>query len=412
MSSKIDAALAIAFAPFVGWWGLEALLAVEATRPERRSDPPAALRLDVVIPAHDEETVIGATLDSLAAQRGPASIGTVLVVADHCSDATVAVAEDRGAEVIDRQHGEPGKPPSLLEGLARLRDRPDRGDAVVLLDADCICEPDVASSLAATVAAGADGAQAAYLFTDPLLGAVRSSLRRAMALRNVVRARGADRLGLPSLIFGSGFALRWDALDAMSFANPQLEGSGDTRPQGDDMIMAIELLAAGRTVRYSRHAVVTSPAPAEDSDLGAQRLRWETGQLWLWRSAARALPDLVRERQFRGLVAMTDWLAPPLAATVFAFGGVCVVALTAVVAGAASPVVLVLPVGAAAALATYLGVGVSQLEGPRAALDLALGAPRFLAWKASLYRNNRAARQISDRFRPQEAPPTRGTGGP
>ena len=56
-----------------------------------------------------------------------------------------------------------------------------------------------------------------------------------------------------------------------------------------------------------------------------------------------------------------------------------------VLVGAASPGVLVLPAVSAAALATYLGVGVGMLEGWRAAVDLFAGAPRFVAWKAGVY---------------------------
>ena len=65
------------------------------------------------------------------------------------------------------------------------------------------------------------------------------------------------------------------------------------------------------------------------------------------------------------------------------FGGASMVAIGLVGAGAVSPRVLLVPAAAATALATYLGVGVTVLEGWRAAVDLFVGAPQYLAWKAA-----------------------------
>jgi hypothetical protein len=168
---------------------------------------------------------------------------------------------------------------------------------------------------------------------------------------------------------------------------------------GDDTLMTLELLRAGHKARYSGGASVVASAPPDDSDLGAQRLRWEAGQLMTWGLAAGAVPSLVRRGEVRSLVALLDWMTPPLAPSVLAFGATSVAAVGLVAVGAASPVVLVLPVLAGSALATYLALGVSLLEGPRAAADLFVGAPRFLAWKAGIYLRHRDARRTSTSVR-------------
>ncbi len=402
MDRTIDTAVGAAFLPWLAWWGTAATLAVSAALPDRHRPSPVPMTFDVVIPAHNEEAVIGRLLDSLHAQDPPGRLGRVLVVADHCSDGTAAVARDHGAEVLERDHGTPGKPPGLQEGLAILSARPDRGEAVVLLDADCVCNAGFLSALSATLGAGAPGAQAAYTIDDPGEGSVRASLRRAFGLRNVVRAGGGARFGLPCLLFGSGIALRWDVLPSLSWADPRIEGTGDTRPVGDDVLMTLDLLADGHAVRFSPDAHVVAAAPPHEGDLGAQRLRWEAGQVMMWQVSARAVPGLLRRRDLKGLVALVDWMNPPLAPTVMAFGGAGVVAVGLVAAGAASPVVLVVPAAAAAALVTYLGVGTSVLEGRRAALELFAGAPRYLAWKAGLYLRNSEARRTSGVVRTTE----------
>ena len=393
-----DAATAV-FAPWLAWWGTSAALAVAAAWPDRRSLPPVGLRFDVILPAHNEEGVIGPVLDSLRDQLGPATPGRLLVVADHCSDATASVARAHGAEVMERNDGEAGKPPSLREGLAHLAAQPDRGDAVMLLDADCFCDPTLLSALSAHLARGAEVVQAAYRVADADSGAVRSSLRRAFALRNVVRAGGSARLGLPSLLFGSGIALRWEAIDALSFADPRLGGTGDSRPVGDDVLMALELLRSGHHPRFCGEAGVAAPAPLDEGDLGAQRLRWEAGQALMWRTAAETLPGLVRRGDVRGIAALVDWMTPPLAPTVGAFGATSAVVGLLVAGGVLSPRVLAAPVLAASALGVYLGVGVTVLEGPGAAVDLFRSGPRYLTWKASLYLRHREARRTSGEHR-------------
>jgi cellulose synthase/poly-beta-1,6-N-acetylglucosamine synthase-like glycosyltransferase len=401
VSRSTDALVAGAFLPWLGWWGTAAALAVRAAAPAGATPPPAELTLDVVIPAHNESAVIGDLLDALHRQQGPARLGRVLVVADHCSDDTAAVARSHGVEVLERSGGGAGKPPSLREGVAQLGAHADRGDAVVLLDADCTCNDGFLSALSARLAAGATVVQAAYTIADDGDTAVRSSLRRAFALRNVVRAEGGARFGLPTLLVGSGIVLTWDVVPLLSWADPRLSGTGDSRPVGDDVLMTVELIAQGHPAAFAGDASVVASAPSHEGDLGAQRLRWETGQIFMWKLAARNLPGLVARRDVKALVALADWVNPPLVPTVAAFTAVGAAATVLVAAGAASPVVLVVPAVAAGCLATYLGVGVSILEGPKAAVDLFVGAPRFVGWKAGLYLRHREARRTSTVVRSQ-----------
>ena len=69
-----------------------------------RAQPAAAWtrpQVAVLVPAHDEASIIGATLASLVPQLQAGD--RLLVVADNCSDDTARRAEEGGAEVIVRQ---------------------------------------------------------------------------------------------------------------------------------------------------------------------------------------------------------------------------------------------------------------------------------------------------------------------
>ncbi len=71
---------------------------------------------DVVVPAHNEETTIGAVISVL---RTAKSISEVIVVADNCEDGTAAVASATGALVVVSSAGAKGA--AMMAGLNAVR---------------------------------------------------------------------------------------------------------------------------------------------------------------------------------------------------------------------------------------------------------------------------------------------------
>jgi len=100
----------------------------------------------VVIAAHNEETVLGACLESLF--RAGLTGQDVVVVANGCSDHTAEVARKHGVVVVDRP--EPGKAAALNAG-----DVVARGFPRVYLDADIVVPPGAFDALLAAVDSGA-----------------------------------------------------------------------------------------------------------------------------------------------------------------------------------------------------------------------------------------------------------------
>ncbi|MET4637666.1 glycosyltransferase family 2 protein [Mycetocola sp. 2940] len=87
----------------------------------------------VVIAAHNEESVLGQSLDALLDQATSAPF-EIVVSANGCTDRTVAVATRPGVTVIDRQ--EPGKAAALNAG-----DQAAVGYPRIYLDADILVPP-------------------------------------------------------------------------------------------------------------------------------------------------------------------------------------------------------------------------------------------------------------------------------
>jgi len=111
--------------PDAPWTLGESDFDLDAVREMRRGQS-----IGVVIPAQNEATTIGAVIDAVTHHQG--FVDEVLVVNDHSSDDTHAVARHHGARVHDLQ-GPSGKGEALAAGLAALT-----SDFVVFLDADVL----------------------------------------------------------------------------------------------------------------------------------------------------------------------------------------------------------------------------------------------------------------------------------
>src|SRR5216117_1489360 len=132
--------------------GLEALLAlpilylcivsVAATlntkRRKRNVDayPAPRARFAILIPAHNEQAVLGTLLDNLAELNYPRDRYAVFVVADNCTDITADLARARrGVHVYERfDQDKRGKGYALNWLLRQLKNDHLRFDAYVMLD--------------------------------------------------------------------------------------------------------------------------------------------------------------------------------------------------------------------------------------------------------------------------------------
>lgn len=135
--------------------------------------------LSVIIPAHNEEAYLGSCLAALMAQEGETGPLEIVVVANGCTDSTVAVAEgfrDQGAArgwtftVLDIPAS--GKPGALDSGDAAAT-----GACRVYLDADITCSP----GLLAQIRAALDRPEAVYASGQLVVAPAKSWITQRFA---------------------------------------------------------------------------------------------------------------------------------------------------------------------------------------------------------------------------------------
>jgi cellulose synthase/poly-beta-1,6-N-acetylglucosamine synthase-like glycosyltransferase/peptidoglycan/xylan/chitin deacetylase (PgdA/CDA1 family) len=246
-------------------------LAVRHRRRGRTPRPGTAPDITVLVPAYNEASVIGSTLDSLLVQEG--CDAEIIVIDDGSTDGTVAAAARAGVRVI--QQANTGKWAALNRGLAAAR-----GEVVIAIDADTVLDRHAVARLA-------------RWFTEPDVGAVSGTAKvgnrhtlvalwqhiEYITSFNLDRRAYADMNAI-TVVPGAIGAWRRSAL-------LQVGGySGRTLAEDCDLTVALRL--AGWRIAYEPDAVAWTEAPETLRTLARQRFRWTFGTLqvlWLNRGA-------------------------------------------------------------------------------------------------------------------------------
>lgn len=262
------------------------------------------IRLCALIPAHDEEVLIGRCVRSLLVSGG-AGFG-VYVVADNCSDSTAIAAAAAGAQVLVRTDPlSRGKGYALDFGFEKVL--ADGADCVLVVDADSVVSPNLVDIVRQYVGAGATAVQCRYRVAG-VPANVRSELMDLALLGfNVIRPRGRDRLGLSAGILGNGFALTAAVLRSVPYRACSIV---------EDLEYHVHLVRAGYRVRFADETTVYGEMPA-GAAASSQRSRWEGGRLRMLREWLPRLAVDVSRGRARSVELLMELVTLPLAYQTF-----------------------------------------------------------------------------------------------
>lgn len=243
-----------------------------------RSAPQASVH--VLVPAHNEESTIGATIRSLRGQTLPPR--SITVLADNCTDHTVGRALVENAAVYSTKGNTEKKAGALNQYLRSHLLRMDPEDFVLVVDADSMLVPEFVEQAIRRLTA------------DPRLGAVggvftghtpRSSLEQAQANEYVRFARSvARKQGQVMVLTGTATIYRVRALVQVTEQRGRfLPGrSGDvydTTALTEDNEITLALKHLGWHLVSPKECVVRTELMPTLGDLHRQRLRWYRGAI-------------------------------------------------------------------------------------------------------------------------------------
>ena len=288
--------------PYLGLILLTALAALCARRVCRKPDAPRT-RFLVVIPAHDEESGIAATVRSCLSLEYPMGLFEVLVIADNCSDDTASIARQQGATVVERQDPEQkskGHAIKFLIDRLQVSGRFAELDALVVIDADTTVSSDLLLAFAGSIEAGEDWIQCFYSVANPDTSWRTRLMAYAFSLFNGVTPLGQSTLGLSAGFRGNGMCFSTRSLERVPWRSfglvEDMEYSWNVRIAGGKIAFRPDVRVSGVMLGQGGKAAVS------------QRRRWEFGRRELSR---RVLVPLLRSTQ----ISLTNKIASVLELT-------------------------------------------------------------------------------------------------
>ena len=328
-------------------------------------------RFLTLIPAHNEEALLGRLLASLDNAAYPRELYDVAVVADNCTDRTAELARRDGVQVFERFDAKAKGKGQALRWLMQQIDL-TAYDAVFIIDADSVVSTNVFEAANDAFECGACLVQiydGVYNRDESPASGLRAL---AFDLHNRVRPMGQEVLGVSVGLMGNGMfistaLLTGDAWDSFGLA--------------EDMEAHAKLVARGERVHYIDHAFALAEMPASLADSEGQNERWEAGRIEVARRHAPALAlQGVQERSWPKLATAIDLSVPPQSAQLLL---ACLGLVVAKLAG--PPIGFKLALWTVVAQAAYLALGLARLGRNGARLRDLLHAPGYVLWKAMLY---------------------------
>ncbi|MCS6852607.1 MAG: glycosyltransferase family 2 protein [Gemmataceae bacterium] len=359
----------------VGYLALAALARRVPGAPPRPAAGVPAHSFAILIPAHNEEAVLARVLRSCQQLDYPRERYQVFVIADHCTDATVAVARSHGVQCLERDGNAPrGKGAALGWALARI----EGFDGYVIVDADCTLDCHALKEFDRLFTAGHRVLQTNNVAGNPDDSFTSYLAAVANRLENEFFYRPKSHHGLTVFLRGTGMVLHREVL-----ARCPWEADG----QVEDSTYTLALLRAGERVTFVGSVRVVSDFPISGEELRRQRRRWVGGNLAV---ARREVPRLVveawRRRSWLLLDAAWTLLANIRSLVLLVLGaGLLLAAAAALIAPGPLAVAAVgLGLGLVFLNGIYFALGVLSLGLTRQRLRYLLAAPQTAAFMLAL----------------------------
>ncbi len=332
-------------------------------------------RVAVLVPAHNEEIVIGSTLEQLT--RTLKKQDRLVVIADNCSDATAEISRKKGAMVIERHDQDrKGKGYALDYGLQFIQSDPP--DVVVFVDADCTVHGSAIEHLTQYAIATSRPVQATYLMPRSKNSQSSKDLVSQFAniVRNLVRPCGLARLGQPCPLLGTGMAFPWSVIRSVNVANGHLL---------EDLKLGLDLTLAGHKPIFCPEAKVTGYLPQQLQAAKSQKTRWEHGHLQLMQTYIPILlVEAMYQKRFGLLVSVLDLCVPPLSLLAVIWSVLMAVSFLFAVLGASwIPAAIVATAGFCFLIAIFTAW--SKFARQEIPLLQLLTIPFYVFWKIPLY---------------------------
>ena len=227
-----------------------------------------------IIPAHNEEAVVGNLIESLQKQNYPKNKYDIIVIADNCTDKTKEVAESYGVKIFERHEEDPAKRTKgdalrlLLNTL--LSDPKMDYDAFCVFDADNIVDPNFITAMNKHLCQGEEVVQGYRDIKNPTDSWIASGYAIFYWTMNRFYHLARYNAGLSPLINGTGFMVKFDAIRPTGW---------NTNTLTEDIEFSLKRIIQGKKLGWATDAIVYDEQPVKFKPSWSQRSRWTIGHI-------------------------------------------------------------------------------------------------------------------------------------
>lgn len=258
-------------------------------------------RFMAIIPAHNEEIVVGNLIASLKKQNYPKELFDIYVIADNCTDNTAKVAKEAGAIVYERFDEEHKTKGYALDWFLKQKIEENADyDAFCIFDADNIVDVNFIKNMNKKLCQGEEVVQGYRDIKNPTDSWVSAGYAIFYWTMNRFYHLARYNLGLSPLINGTGFMVKFDLVKPTN--------GFDTVTLTEDIEFSLKTIISGKKLGWATDAIVYDEQPVGFKQSWSQRSRWTVGHIQCLKEYTKPLAAAVKEHKtlmnFDGLLYM------------------------------------------------------------------------------------------------------------
>ncbi len=247
-------------------------------------------RFMAIIPAHNEEAVVGNLIESLKNQNYPKDKYDIYVIADNCTDMTKKIAEDAGAIVYERrsQMDERTKGHALQWFLRQKIKENAPYDAFCVFDADNIVDKEFLKNMNKKLCQGEEVVQGYRDIKNPTDSWVSAGYAIFYWMMNRFYHLARYNIGLSPLLNGTGFMVKFDVVKPNGW---------ETKTLTEDIEFSLQRIISGKRLGWATDAIVYDEEPVGFKQSWSQRSRWTVGHIQCMGIYTKDLAKAVKEKK-------------------------------------------------------------------------------------------------------------------
>ncbi len=246
-------------------------------------------RFMAIIPAHNEEAVVGNLIESLKKQNYDKDLYDIYVIADNCTDNTAKVAKEAGAIVYKRfDETKKTKGYALDWFLKQKIEENAPYDAFFIFDADNIVHPDFIKNMNKKLCQGEDVVQGYRDIKNPTDSWITAGYALFYWTMHRFYHLARYNLGLSPLLNGTGFMVRFDVVKPQGW---------DTVTLTEDIEFSLKRIIKGKRLGWAVDAICYDEQPVGFKQSWSQRSRWTVGHMQCIKEYTKDLAVAAKENK-------------------------------------------------------------------------------------------------------------------